>query len=979
MNKGLLGVYLEHRLIVVPVKIEFINDDKHVQILTPKWEHLRNISFDDYICNEFHRLDFSKATHVGIVLPSSGLVLLDYDDTKHMPTEFVQNAYEVAERYNLVTINTGSGMHLYFRRPNDEVLRQIPRKHKEGGGVVEFNDYGLAFAPLYENEIYYTPVRFFGEGTLIELTPEILTELQIPLQPVVETHKLNHFIVSNRRLDDEKINTIADLIEPHYVRGQRNNIVFALSGMLRKLGVSYEDALQVVKLLIERTNDEEPRNRIDVVRRTYTKPLDDAELLGSSGLLEIIGDKSVIYQIYHLVKGEPLRFDETFIRLFATTRWWLKQIEDIVKQNYIALTDNEGQVTLVRKFDAEKGVWLKIKDFKGELVAIIKGLMDEWEDLLLNADCDEKTKYNLLYKLFKTQPQREVNEIHASLLQDITINAEDFYAPPPFLCSVCKDNIINIVACETHFIFVCKCGHIDLVEKSAIENPKSLRVFTYIPAALPADPAVAYEWLQSYGWDLMHTLLRVAAYVVLSRNNFKRKIFVFTGVTSSGKTSFCELLKHVVNRDYHSFAANALTVKGDATHAVRATLASHKIAVFSELPPVALSNENFKLLTDQTIPARFLYKNPADFYNISNIIITTNYNINTNSIDAAVVERVVLVCFERMFYNSVEVAQYYVADEKQKAIENFAQRLWSNKQFANSFLAAILQAWRDLCNDDFQFQVDEASRNRQKHLLDETLSVDAFAQFLEIDYDEYYPTAIIFDLYRRFCQHRGVTGINDIKHFGQKFAETAVGKLARKKLLRKSQVSPTAMLYAVKFGIKLFDDDTNSETNATESNGKKKKSEVRRQGYSLKPSQKLLKLLGIDLSDDSNPQPPAGMFEDDTDEQDEKYVDTEQFIDEAFPTEDEGKIEETATSVNIPIPQNCTLCGNKFRHEEGILVCDNCQISIFLSQPPFVVVEEFSEPESCIICGAKIEIKQTGDRCKNCGIEYHIRLAEFPF
>ena len=538
MASNLIETYRSHRLVVVPVKIDFVNGKKTKVTPLCSWQHLQYISFGDYYNNEFPKLDFTQANCVGIVLQSSNLVVFDFDDTKHMPADFVQNAYEVAEKYKLLTVRTGRGMHIYFRRPSDEVLRQIPTRTIKEGGVVEFKSSGLVSAPLYDDDDYYRPIRFFGEGNLVELTLDIVKELQIPLQPAVETHKLNSFLASTRRLDDEKINMIVDLIEPYHIPGQRNEIVFSLAGMLRKLGVSYEDALRIVNLLIERTNDEEPRNRLDAVRRTYTKSLDDADLLGSSGLLRIIGDKSVVYQIYYLVKGEPLKFDELFIRLFATTGWWLEQVADIVTQNYIALTDNLGRVTIMRKFNPAKGVWEKIDDFKNEVAVIITGVMAEWKDLLWNANCEDKIKFSLLLKLSKTQPLREANEIYPALLHKIKVNAEDFYAPPAVECSVCGNNVVNVVACETHFIFVCMHGHIELIEKSDVENPKTLRVFTYIPASLPADPTVACEYLRSYGEDLKETLLRVAAYVILSRRNFKRKIFVFTGVTSSGKQHF---------------------------------------------------------------------------------------------------------------------------------------------------------------------------------------------------------------------------------------------------------------------------------------------------------------------------------------------------------------------------------------------------------------------------------------------------------
>jgi len=945
--RSYLSTYLHHKFIVVPVKI-IINNNKKEPHFPVAWGKFETISLDVFAEFVYPQLPFEIATHVAVLLQPSGLCVFDFDGTENMPSNFVQQVIDYAEQEKIPMVRSGRGIHLYFKQ--SEAAAQLPSRISVGGGWIEVKRSGVIFAPLTDNDNYYRWVIPLDSGGLRELTEEDLQHL-LPdngrqTTKVTQTSQSNEkrkIKISQTNLTEEQIDYIVNLIIPYYTRGRRNDVVFSLAGMLRKLGVSYEDTLRIVRFLIERTGDEEPQNRIDVVRRTYEKSLNDSELVGSSKLAEILGDKSIIYQVYSIVKGEPIKFDEGFIKLFATTRWWFKQVEDIVKQNYIALTDNEGRVTVVRKFDIEKGVWVKIKEFKEELTTIVAGVMQEWEVLLLNADCDNKTRYALLYKLFKVQPQREVSEIYTELLQSIRVNAEEFYAPPKVTCSVCKDNIINIVACQTHFIFICACGHIELIEKSEIDDPKTLRVFTYIPASLPADPQVAYEHLSGYGKELMHTLLRVASYVILSRRNFKRKIFIFTGVTSSGKTTFCELLKLAVNKDYASFAANALTVRGDATHATRASLASHKLAVFSELPPTALSNDNFKLLTDITIPARFLYKNPADFYNISNIIITTNYNLNTNSVDAAVVERVVLVCFEKMFYNNKEVAQFYVADEKHKAIEEFAQRLWNNKEFRDNFLAALLAAWVDLCNDDFQFQVDQASQTRQAWLMNETLSVDAFSQLLQLDVYEYYPIAVLFDLYRRYCEKVCAVGVTDIKQFGAKLVETAIGRVARKKLLRTQQYPDAAVIYANKFNVKLPE---------------------RGWCYSLKPSPKLLELLQIDLSDDNNDNTPTAptvdLFEDD-----------EQIINETI------TIAENENETPVQISQNCANCGSELIVKNNQLICEHCNATVYFCENTIIEVDEDQIPKKCIICGNQIDLNKDND-CKVCKTKYRVRI-NFPF
>jgi len=95
---------------------------------------------------------------------------------------------------------------------------------------------------------------------------------------------------TRRRLSEQDIAKIVEVLKNYWVPGHRNNLQLGLVGWLIKRNVSLEQAEELVRRLAEAAGDEEVRKRIDEVRRQYRlvqngekKP---EELLGKTGLLE---------------------------------------------------------------------------------------------------------------------------------------------------------------------------------------------------------------------------------------------------------------------------------------------------------------------------------------------------------------------------------------------------------------------------------------------------------------------------------------------------------------------------------------------------------------------------------------------------------------------------------------------------------------------------------------------------------------------
>jgi hypothetical protein len=92
-----------------------------------------------------------------------------------------------------------------------------------------------------------------------------------------------------RRLSEQQVKRIVELLSPYYVEGHRDRIIFSLLGLLIKAGVDRESARRVIERLAVNNNDEEAHQRLYLVdwhygKRVVERPIE--ELKGVSGLRE---------------------------------------------------------------------------------------------------------------------------------------------------------------------------------------------------------------------------------------------------------------------------------------------------------------------------------------------------------------------------------------------------------------------------------------------------------------------------------------------------------------------------------------------------------------------------------------------------------------------------------------------------------------------------------------------------------------------
>jgi hypothetical protein len=147
---------------------------------------------------------------------------------------------------------------------------------------IDFNapNYGIYRLESFEVEKLLNEL---GVIKILNVKPEAGTEAG----EVGKTEVVGEVRKTVKKLSDDEIKRIRDLILKYYAPGHRDRIIFSLLGVLIKAGVDYESSKRLVELITTEANDEEAGQRLYLVDYHYGKRVNVVgieRLRGISGL-----------------------------------------------------------------------------------------------------------------------------------------------------------------------------------------------------------------------------------------------------------------------------------------------------------------------------------------------------------------------------------------------------------------------------------------------------------------------------------------------------------------------------------------------------------------------------------------------------------------------------------------------------------------------------------------------------------------------
>jgi P4 family phage/plasmid primase-like protien len=198
---------------------------------------------------------------------------------------------------------TGSGgMHVIFRVDGDPIDDISPKtiwnNNDEAHSQIRIQANGsyVAAAPSrHPNGKHY---EWNGKSPQLITRQELYELIRLLSPPGVATTRppqtnipqnLGDRQAEERTLSPEQMQELLPWVKPYYNPGTRNDIIFYLSGMMRKTGgFTKETARRFIKLLCNSSGypDEDLDKSLTVVDNTYRKPLED--LNGKSGLHDLL-------------------------------------------------------------------------------------------------------------------------------------------------------------------------------------------------------------------------------------------------------------------------------------------------------------------------------------------------------------------------------------------------------------------------------------------------------------------------------------------------------------------------------------------------------------------------------------------------------------------------------------------------------------------------------------------------------------------
>jgi P4 family phage/plasmid primase-like protien len=418
-------------------------------------------------------------------------------------------------------------------------------------------------------------------------------------------------------LDDADIQVIAECIRPYYKKGRRHPIVFGLSGLLHKSGISKDSTVTLIETLANNDKKSDVRNALRTIEETFKK--DASVVAGGKYLLEVLIAatkdssiaKTILDKIFRIIGKED------------HIQWLTRAI--MKEHTFKTMTDNED----IYCYDNENGVYVAGQEWR------IKELSQ------------------LMYPQITTHALHEVvNQIKRRTYVD----------------RLCFDSNIDILNLQNGLLNIHTLkftkhspNYLSLVQLPIKYNKKSKcpSILKFLGQVLR--PKDVFTALELFGY----CLYRTSKY---------QKALLCVGKGGNGKSTFLDLFEHFLGKEN----TGHVSLQDIMNNRFAAAGLYGKLAnIFADLKTDKLTDTgSFKMLVSgDPMKAEKKHCDPFDFKNYAKLLFSTNEIPQSKDKTYAYFRRWIIFFFENIFEgdnNDPNVIDRLTTDKEMSGLLNLA-------------------------------------------------------------------------------------------------------------------------------------------------------------------------------------------------------------------------------------------------------------------------------------------------------------------
>jgi P4 family phage/plasmid primase-like protien len=711
----------------------------------------------------------------------------------------------VAFDNTMVVKSGGGGLQIIFR-VIDGSIGDISQEELWTDGkphsqiLLQGNGHYFATAPsIHPNKNHY---EWNGKAPSLITRRELdeFIRLLIPSQDLRESRPPQNNIVYSsgqdaaasskvRTLDPEQMQELLSWVKPYYTPGNRDHIIFYLSGMMRKSNFSHEAARRFITLLcnVAEYSDEDLDKSLTVVDNTYRKPIN--ELNGKSGLHDLLVtsfETSADYdseqyqqraeafsQICQIINEKPVENDDGEQS---------SSNNNIINSAHSSSGCSGNNNNKPAKVVKSTQVLLRQRAFDDEITRIVSYLADE-----VMARIPFKTLYDtgeILYYDFKEKAYRFGGETMIDILIEQIL--KEINAPYTVRSKI-KQEVKKCIADNTRLyrsdfdtgpytISLENCILDSITQKQIAHSPEHL-ILTKFPVKY--DPAADCPKIKKFLSQVimdpykLKELLKFRAYILIKDCRYEKGSLLL-GSGGNGKSVFIKINEAMVGEQNCSHLS-LHDIEDDRF--ARARLFGKVLNTYADNKSQRLKETgNLKtVISGDTIEAQEKFKPRFSFRNKAKVEISTNNPPETEDKTHAFYRRWNITSFDRTFASSDD------PDDPNRKDTTLIEKLTTPQE-----LSGYLNLWLrylpilikengfaeepiDKVKREYEYKADHVARYLQEYCI-----IDANRK------DNFTKTSELYEHYCRVCNEFLNVRPLDENVFGSKLVEHGILRRKRR-------------------------------------------------------------------------------------------------------------------------------------------------------------------------------------------------------